>query len=367
MGRKSVGFDLAAAPGSTRSRRSLSGAKSPAVRQQPERSALKRSNTPGGCEVDGGFKFKRRKNPKRAVAAAPVPDPPEKEHAPAPITTLAAVPQPPADATSSPAPPAALAARPTLCGAPPELLFALYEVCSAPGSLPAETAPLLDACMDELARAGVHSAPAADSNEALQHREAVLRARVSELEACAAEWDAAADAGLPSRAVIQAESLGGGGGAVVEMPELPELLSELQTHAALCADQVDHPSTRKTHPCLPTSPRDETYPSAFERAAAVLAACIAFVLTRPLHETEIPTPTCVCSSSGRPRAHGGGAPRRRGTPGARSRPSPASGRTARQPTPHANRTAAHRDGAAAIPAAPTAVGPIVRPSRRMCR
>ena len=288
MGRKSVGFDLAAAPGSTRSRRSLSGAKSPAVRQQPERSALKRSSTPGGCEVDGGFKFKRRKNPKRAVAAAPVPDPPEKEHAPAPITTLAAVPQPPADATSSPAPPAALAARPTLCGAPPELLFALYEVCSAPGSLPAETAPLLDACMDELARAGVHSAPAADSNEALQHREAVLRARVSELEACAAEWDAAADAGLPSRAVIQAESLGGGGGAVVEMPELPELLSELQTHAALCADQVDHPSTRKTHPCLPTSPRDETYPSAFERAAAVLAACIAFVLTRPLHETEIP-------------------------------------------------------------------------------
>ena len=282
MGRKSVGFDLAAAPGSTRSRRSLSGAKSPAVRQQPERSALKRSNTPGGCEVDGGFKFKRRKNPKRAVAAAPVPDPPEKEHASAPITTLAAVPQPPADATSSPAPPAALAARPTLCGAPPELLFALYEVCSAPGSLPAETAPLLDACMDELARAGVHSAPAADSNEALQHREAVLRARVSELEACAAEWDAAADAGLPSRAVIQAESLGGGGGAVVEMPELPELLSELQTHAALCADQVDHPSTRKTHPCLPTSPRDETYPSAFERAVG---------RTRRMHCLRTHTPT----------------------------------------------------------------------------
>ena len=42
--------------------------------------------------------------------------------------------------------------------------------------------------------------------------------------------------------------------AVVEMPELPELLSELQTHAALCADQVDHPSTRKTLPLSSNQP-----------------------------------------------------------------------------------------------------------------
>lgn len=218
--RKSVSFVEPSDGATSRTRRSgiLPGANSPSVKS-PAKSALKRTTqpAPGSIEVDGGFRFKRRKNGRAPAAAifeehvsAAVPEPlpapaakpsvhtaPAGEHASAasfPLATIPAAPTLvlPADATESAATvkpataPAAAAIEPTLCGAPLVVLHAIADVVQAAAAAIIESeeqphARISAACAAELARLGVHSAPPADENERLRAREALLTKRVAEL------------------------------------------------------------------------------------------------------------------------------------------------------------------------------------------
>ena len=281
--RKSVSFvEPANEPPRTRRSGVLAAANSPAAKS-PARSALKRSSKPpGSVEIDGGFKFKRRKNAGKSAQQDPlIPASPQPAPTPAasrPPTTpaqrsssrvqdvpLATSPQREpqlpeltlivsgeesigsemAAVTNEPAPGTmALRVEPSLSGAPPELLYALVDVCQESQRTMDSHAPLAEICIAELARTGVHAAPPTDENALLREREDLLRQRIVDLTRASEEWDAAADVeALVQRAELSVQETEAAEAEVMlDLPQPPPLdaqISALGLHLALCTDQIE--------------------------------------------------------------------------------------------------------------------------------
>eukprot|EP00962_Isochrysis_galbana_P052522 scaffold23957_cov101-Isochrysis_galbana.AAC.2 len=268
--RKSVSFvEPADAPVSrTRCSGIIAAANSPSAKS-PAKSALKRPERAapaGSVEVDGAFKFKRRKNTHAGAAAVAerptgssrLPEPAHTQSPPVehnrPVSETGGVSQFPlaishVETAVFPAEPLAEAQavsastnptliEPSLSGAPPEMLHALWDVCHETGA----DAPLASACLAELKRVGLHTAPPAGRNARLRLKEDLLRRRLVELTAAAEEWDAAAEAGALIRTAEVQMSEADGALALVDLPEPPPLdaqVSALRLHLALCTDQVE--------------------------------------------------------------------------------------------------------------------------------
>jgi hypothetical protein len=285
--RKSVAFAdeaLGEAPRSARTRRQsqLPTLADPepataAAAPPPEPSAASRATrsrrAAAPVESDKGFKFKRQK-----TAPKPAVPPPQSTAAPPTIAPTAApvqmeVEQPAAAAVKAPvvAPVAAPVAAPIVApaaasppkpapppkpslleGAPKELLYAIHEVCTAASQQAAGAAGAaaalptmglaIAACMKELHTLGVtHAPPPNPASAALNEKGARLTARVAELEAAIAQWDATAQAPLPSPAATEAV-MTDETRLIADLPPLPPLeaqLGELGALAGLCSEQVE--------------------------------------------------------------------------------------------------------------------------------
>ena len=141
------------------------------------------------------------------------------------------------------------------------MLYALFEVCTSAEAAAEEAGAAasgsefptmelaLSACLSELRKTGVTSAPPPNPEAAkLADHEAALKARVAHLEAAVAQWDAASRAPLPSAAdaaasaVASAASSAGDTRLLAELPPLPPLeaqLAELGVVAGFCAEQLE--------------------------------------------------------------------------------------------------------------------------------
>ena len=142
-------------------------------------------------------------------------------------------------------PQAEVAVRPSaLAGASPALLHALMETCTAcKADHLALALPNMDlalsACLGELDKVGVTSAPPANTEIAGMHkREQELIHHISELERVVKQWDAAACGKSMSRDVDTSAAASSELSSLPGPPDLGVQLEELGKLAVLCADQA---------------------------------------------------------------------------------------------------------------------------------